>query len=234
LQIQIREWDKVRHFLSLSDKKTKQEDGTNLSLDQIQRAVFEKDEDNNTALHFACKLHASASEDVIKMLVDIGGKELVLAKDKDNWTASHSTCSNGASVDVIKILVDIWGMELVMAKDEYSKTALHFACELYASESVDVIKMLVDIGGKELVLAKEKDNKTALHVTCECYAWAEACLVEVIDVLVKSGVSSPVLFTAEANHGDEVYLPIHFLMEYKVENKEVIPIKAILHLQLIW
>ena len=316
--IKNKEWDKVRQFLTSSDE----EDGTNLSLELIQRAVMAKDQFNQTALHYVCVYGASV--DVIKMLVDIGGEELVMAKDKDNWTAMHYACrygasvdiikmlvdiggedlvtaknvnnnnntalhyacSNGASVDVIRMLVDIGGKDLVMAKDEdnNNNTALHYACDKGASvdvikmlvdiggeellmaknkdnytalhlaclngASVDVIKMLVDIGGKELVMAKCNGNRTALHDLCEYGASVDAHIIEVVDVFVNSGVSPLVLFTAEAIRGDELYSPIHFLMENKLENKnvanihflmkrkmekkDVIPIKAILHLQSLW
>ena len=352
--IKNKEWDKVRQFLTSSDE----EDGTNLSLELIQRAVMAKDQFNQTALHYVCVYGASV--DVIKMLVDIGGEELVMAKDKDNWTAMHYACRygasvdiikmlvdiggedlvtaknvnnnnntalhyacdkgasvdvirmlvdiggeellmakdenndtalhiacwTGASVDVIKMLVDIGGKDLVMAKDEdnNNNTALHYACDKGASvdvikmlvdiggeellmaknkdnytalhlaclngASVDVIKMLVDIGGKELVMAKCNGNRTALHDLCEYGASVDAHIIEVVDVFVNSGVSPLVLFTAEAIRGDELYSPIHFLMENKLENKnvanihflmkrkmekkDVIPIKAILHLQSLW
>ena len=76
--IKNKEWDKVRQFLTSSDE----EDGTNLSLELIQRAVMATDEDNWTALHWAC--NNGASVDIIKMLVDIGGEELLMAKNKDN------------------------------------------------------------------------------------------------------------------------------------------------------
>jgi len=246
--IENKEWDKVCQFLSSSDEKTKQEDGTNLSLELIQRAVFEtKDEcKNRTALHLACKY--AASVDVIKMLVDIGGKDLVMAKDKENRTALHTACCwNGASVDVMKMLVDIGGKELVMAKNKTIRTSLHYAC--WHGVSVDFIKMLVDIGGEKLVMAKSKGNRTVLHDLCDGIS-VEAHIIEVLDVLVNSGVSALELFTAEANRGDEVYSPIHFLMENKLKNKkknlihflmenkleikEFIPIKAILHLQSLW
>ena len=278
--IKNKEWDKVRQFLTSSDE----EDGTNLSLELIQRAVMAKDQFNQTALHYVCVYGASV--DVIKMLVDIGGEELVMAKDKDNWTAMHYACRYGASVDIIKMLVDIGGEDLVTAKNvnNNNNTALHYACDKGASvdvikmlvdiggeellmaknkdnytalhlaclngASVDVIKMLVDIGGKELVMAKCNGNRTALHDLCEYGASVDAHIIEVVDVFVNSGVSPLVLFTAEAIRGDELYSPIHFLMENKLENKnvanihflmkrkmekkDVIPIKAILHLQSLW
>jgi ankyrin repeat protein len=57
-----------------------------------------------TCLHLACI--NGASDDIIKLLIDIGGRELVMVHGREKNTALQVACI-GASFNVIKMRIDV-------------------------------------------------------------------------------------------------------------------------------
>ena len=78
-----RKWPEVQEYLSsdATDEEKKQN-------------VMMTDSNDNTALHWTCCLGGShgVSYNIIKMLVDVGGKDLVMAKNKNGFTALNFLC----------------------------------------------------------------------------------------------------------------------------------------------
>ena len=76
-----------------------------------------------TALHHAC--WRGATNDVMKILIDVGGKELVVAKTDNGYTALHYLCRNinshnKANDNKIKFMLQIPGTETILTvKDRY-------------------------------------------------------------------------------------------------------------------
>jgi len=110
-----KEWPQPRKYLS-SDA-AKQEKKSNI----MYRGDY-----GRTCLQQACC--RGAPDDIIKTMIDIGGKELVMKIDNDERTALHSACMNGASYDIIKMLIEVGGRDLVLAEDDDGDTALHYLC----------------------------------------------------------------------------------------------------------
>jgi ankyrin repeat protein len=100
---------------------------------------------------------------VARLLVEVGGAELVRAGDDTNWTALHSACQNG-HLGVARLLVEVGSAELVRARDDTNRTALHSACQ---NGHLGVARLLVEVGGAELVRAGDDTNWTALHFACQ-------------------------------------------------------------------
>jgi acyl CoA:acetate/3-ketoacid CoA transferase alpha subunit len=72
-----------------------------------------------------------APDDIIKAMIDIGGKELVIKKDNVTGTALHSACLHGKSYDIIKMLIEVGGNDLVTAKDDCGNNAFVLAIVVY-------------------------------------------------------------------------------------------------------
>ena len=152
------EWVEVREFLD-SDSTNK---------DKKREFVFYRGGDGMTCLH-AC-LDEDAPPDIITSLLDIGGHELVMAKDSYGSTALHFACCGGASLDAIKTLIDLGGMELVMTKDEVGNTALHDLCytTITHEKPADIIKLMLQVAGTERLLTDKNDfGKTPLDLATE-------------------------------------------------------------------
>ncbi len=117
----------------------------------------------NSPLHWACR--HGAPKDIIEDLCDLGGKDLLMAKNGSGWTVLHHACRSDCSdnVDVVECLLKNGGDELMMARDERGDTALHHACRHDASAKVDTIRHLLRHGGKDLVVMKNESGKTALY-----------------------------------------------------------------------
>ena len=77
----------------------------------------------STALHDACRNMASTK--VIMKIIDVGGSELVMAKNKIGYTTLQCACKNYASTEVMMKMIEVGGRELVMEKNNFGDTALH-------------------------------------------------------------------------------------------------------------
>ena len=155
-----KKWDKVRGFLH-SNSTTK---------DKKREFVFYRGSRWSwTCLHKACCEHPPA--DIIKSLLDIGGKRLVMMITTP-WknTALHHACSTGASFDVIKMLIDVGGKDLVMAKNHHGCNALHYLCYYINKHhnAAKKIKLVLQVANTEAILTEENyDGKTPLDVATE-------------------------------------------------------------------
>ena len=82
-----------------------------------------------TALHFAC-MHF-ASFDVIKMLIDVGGKELFMAKDNNGNTALHWLCycikRHTKAANKIKLMLQVPGTETILMEKNDNGEPLYLA-----------------------------------------------------------------------------------------------------------
>ena len=64
---------------------------------------------------WTCLNLAFCRDDIMKTMIDIGGKELVMMTDIDNCIVLHDACINGAPHNIIKMLIEVGGKDLVMA-----------------------------------------------------------------------------------------------------------------------
>jgi hypothetical protein len=121
-----------------------------------------------TCLQRAC--YRDAPDDIIKAMLDIGGKESIMNIDVDNGTVLHSACCDGASCNIIRIFIEVGGKDLIMAKNKNGDTALHKLCHNIAKhfKVAEKIKLFLQVGYDSLLLsAKDNDGNTPLEIATE-------------------------------------------------------------------
>jgi ankyrin repeat protein len=191
-----KDWPEVRKYLS-SDAAEEEKKSD---------VMYRNDGFYWTCLHMGCRDDAHrAPEDIIKTMLDIGGKELVMMTDKSDRTALHVACIVGASYNIIKMLIEVGGKDLVMANDKDGDTALHHLC-LYMNRHnkvADKIKIIRQADDAKLLLsAKNHAGKTPLEIATD-----KGASKKVMRRLTLQSATLPVAdMQMEATHAQEQYL----------------------------
>jgi hypothetical protein len=153
-----KEWPGARKYLSSDAAEVEKKSNVMCRGDFLER----------TCLHAAC--WRGAPDDIMKAMLDIGGKESVMKIDNNDQTALHWACWSGASYNIIKMLINVGGKDLVMVKDSYGNTALHELC-LYIEEHTKVaekIKLILQVGDANLLLStKNLEGETLLKIATD-------------------------------------------------------------------
>jgi ankyrin repeat protein len=94
---------------------------------------------NRTALHYACD--GGASYNIIKMLIEVGGKDLVMAKDNYGNTALHYLCRrikrHTRPAKKIKLILQVGDANLLLStKYHAGQTPLEIADDMDASSEI--------------------------------------------------------------------------------------------------
>ena len=123
---------------------------------------------NLTPLHRACYPDVEVNVDIMNLLVQIGGKKLVMERTRtENATALHYACLNEI-IDVadIKPMVDIGGKELVLEQSsKFKNTCLHVAC--LHRPTPDALKLLLNVGKKDLLISRNTNGNTPFQIALE-------------------------------------------------------------------
>jgi hypothetical protein len=153
-----KKWSEVRKYLSSDEVE-----------EEKKSNIMYRNRYGKTGLHAACC--QGAPDDIVKTMLDIGGKELVIKKAINDQTALHVACDYGASSNIIKMLIDVGGKDLVMAKDKYGDTtAIHHLCRCIERHTkvAEKIKLILKLGDNNvLLLAKNHDGQTPLEIATE-------------------------------------------------------------------
>ena len=111
-----KEWPDVRKYVS-----------SDAAEEEKKSNIMRCNDDGITCLHLACG--RDPPDNIIKAMLDIGGKELFMMTDDDDRTSLHYACITGASYNIIKMLIEVGGKDLVMTKTKGGGgTALYFLC----------------------------------------------------------------------------------------------------------
>jgi ankyrin repeat protein len=127
-----------------------------------------------TCLHRAC--HRDTPDDIMKAMLDIGGKELVMKTTNYDSTVLHFACMKGASFNIINMLIEVGGKDLVMAKNKGGNTALHYLCRLIKRHArpAKKIKLILQVGDANLLLStKDYAGQTPLEIADDMDASSE-------------------------------------------------------------
>ena len=197
-------WEDVKTFLAASDT----------SSDEKKRQLMSRGKYGEHCLQLET-VYQDAPVDIIKTMLDIGGRDLMLAEDRHGWIALHRACRYGASAEVVKLLIEAGGSDTVFQQNNSGYPALHLVC-MYGA-SAEVIKLLLDVGGRDILFTMSKKGNIALHQAC-----INNGSLEGIKTLVDTGGKE--ILSAENHTG---HLPIHFLFE----GKKDINLETILYLQ---
>eukprot|EP00979_Chaetoceros_neogracilis_P009849 scaffold2255_cov293-Chaetoceros_neogracile.AAC.10 len=152
-----KKWSEVRKYVSSDAAK-----------EEKKSNIMCSDDYGQTCLH--ATVYWEAPADIIKEILDIGGKELVINKAFNAQTALHYACNNGASYNIIKMLIEVGGKDLVMAKNEYGYTALHDLCGCIKRHAkvAEKIILILKVGDDNVLLsAKNHAGQTPLEIATE-------------------------------------------------------------------
>jgi len=119
--------------------------------------VDAKDNENNTALHYAAR---QAQVDIVKILLNYTTQPHAANIYGD--TALHFACYSGG-LQVAKSLVEQAGTDSVAAENIYSETPLHSACT--NGQSIELVKYILDLGVVG-INHQGQDKHTVLHSAC--------------------------------------------------------------------
>mmetsp|Transcript_6078 Transcript_6078/g.11524 ORF Transcript_6078/g.11524 Transcript_6078/m.11524 type:complete len:634 (-) Transcript_6078:20-1921(-) len=167
-----------------------------------QYLVSQKVRNGWNALHYLCATPIDndvRKEQVLQLLLDAGGVNLIMAKDRqDGFTALHMACAQGLSCHLIQILLKCMSdggqshlVTRLLTKDKRGCMALDHVFTTYhknKEDYLDVIQLLLVAGGKDLVLTRNKMEPTILHKACK-----QKEVYDVIKLLVDVGGKDLVL-----------------------------------------
>ena len=106
-------------------------------------------------LQLACRL---GSYDVVKLLCDVGGKELVVETKQDGFSSLMAACWDTIPcIELIKLLVHVGGKAIV------TKQVIRVACSNELM-TVDVLEYLLEVGGSAIF---KGENLNYLHKVCQ-------------------------------------------------------------------
>lgn len=108
---------------------------------------------SGTLLHAVCLY--TTPIDAVSTLLNIGGKALVIEKNKHGCTPLHYVCRECGSIsmNVLSKLVEVGGKELLMEKDGRGYNSLQIAF-IKKNESIEVLPKFLAVGGKKVIMAK--------------------------------------------------------------------------------
>jgi len=141
-----KKWPEVREYLS-SD-----------AAEEEKRSNIMYRNRCGTCFHRAC--YHGAPRDIIKAMLDIGGRELIMKIDDDDSTVLNDACIIGASFNLIEILINVGGKDLVMAKDKYGETALYNLCRRIKrhTKAAEKIMLILQVGDANLLLSAKNHH----------------------------------------------------------------------------
>ncbi len=137
------------------------------------------EECSGTLLHAALGFNACTK--IVSRLLQVGGRELVRTKDKDNRNSLHFACTFNASAEVVSQLLEVGGLDLLLEKYR-GRTPLHLACRCRYKSSFEMVSKLIELGGWNLLLEKNKYGSNALHDAC-----GNSAPLEVVSKLLEVG-----------------------------------------------
>ena len=143
-----------------------------------------------TSLVMVLNQHQQKSEQAILKLINIGGKELVLANTAMHGSVLHDAIENEMSLDIVTKLIEVGGKELLTTIDEYGKTALHVACK-HGNKLMHIVSKLIELGGRELIMINGDYGRTALHCLCEI----KNVPLDIISTLIEVGGEELLMMT---------------------------------------
>lgn len=115
-------------------------------------------------LHCAISKQQPVDMNVVEMLLEIGGKPMVMEVDQRGQTPLHVACQCTDDLDLISRLLGIGGKELLVMKSRIGETTLHsfFGIMKSCKDYIPIIETFYAIGGKNVLFEVTSDKMTAL------------------------------------------------------------------------
>ncbi|GFH44456.1 hypothetical protein CTEN210_00930 [Chaetoceros tenuissimus] len=177
---------------------------------------------------------------ILNMMLDKGGKELVLRTNEKGQSILHTFgyFGNEKLVPILKRIVEIGGADLLKIQDKKGTTILHrllqqkgYIASGYWKTLGEIFDFILDNGGKELVHKTNEDGKTILNNFTY-----DKDFVPIVRRIVELGGES--LFKIQDKNGDTIlhqlfrqhyiskhsyqdpFLRSYFEEEFKIDNNE--------------
>lgn len=119
-----------------------------------------KDDEGNTALHFACE---QGSFDIVESLLAVLDKPVVSLTNKSGQTALHFACKGSNNSKIVERLLAVLDKSDVSLQDHDGETALHLAC-MGSNVNLRIVKKLLSVFDKTDVCRPNHKGRTALHI----------------------------------------------------------------------
>lgn len=140
-----------------------------LSREEQKTSICYKWSSGRSILHWA--LYYKANDELIELLVAIGGKDAVLAESNSGWTPFHVACEQNASPQIMELLFDNGAKENLTllsnnTGDRERTTPFHLACN---HASIDIVQLFIKAGKSTKVpILDACDDRfnTPLHAIC--------------------------------------------------------------------
>lgn len=143
-------WDDCRRG---DDRVIKQISSTTVNLGT-------KDDEGNTALHFACQ---QGSFDIVESLLAVLDKPFVSLTNKSGQTALHFACKGSNNSNIVERLLAVLDKADVGLQDHDGETALHLAC-MGSNVNLRIVKKLLSVFDKADICRSNHNGRTALHI----------------------------------------------------------------------
>ena len=147
------------------------------------------DDNNNTFSLLIETMNMKVPVEIIFEMIEVGGKELVMASGWDCTTPLHRAFESKSMFQIIPKLIEVGGRDLVMARSKlHHMTALHHACmyiprlDKPKAKHDEAMATLIEFGGRELVMATDHNGNTVLH-----YATYHSISLENVKLMIAIG-----------------------------------------------
>ena len=160
--------------------------------------VYKTNDDENSVLHDLFYLLENGCFEelweekiwlqVLRKLLEAGGKELLTLENKEGYTAIHLLCRHRhyGSSKILQELIKVGGLTVLMQKDSFGNSALHAVCEICNKQSPAMVNDIIVAGGARVVFQRNWDLLTPLHIACQKGS-SSPFRVEVINQLLDVG-----------------------------------------------
>ena len=110
-------------------------------------------------------LSCDASIELVWKLIELGGKDLVMAKCNGDDNILFYAFRWNAISELVQKLIMVGGRDLVLAQNSSGKNVLHELCWMYDRDiSSTRLELLVQIGGKDILTQEDRDGKTPMQL----------------------------------------------------------------------
>ncbi|GFH46571.1 hypothetical protein CTEN210_03045 [Chaetoceros tenuissimus] len=125
------------------------------------KLLFDTNGDGETCLHKLAKCYFTDSNlNSIKLMVEAGGRKLLLMKDNEGKTALHNACEyvcySQSHLNTVKYLVEAGGQVLLSSQDNDGNTPLHMA------ENEELMQYLLSVSRPNVREMKNKEGDKAV------------------------------------------------------------------------
>ncbi len=117
--------------------------------------------------------HFEKGKEIVKLMIDIGGRELIMEKGNGGNSVLHSAVfgHRRAGFDIVREITRFGGKELLLQQDAFGNNILHSLCSHSTyrqniTDNVGIIRYFVDVAGKDLILQQNNEGNTSMHLVC--------------------------------------------------------------------